>query len=130
MPHGTFPGMVKSKNYKKLRKKLDKLFQKYKKDKIIFVTHNVPYKTKFSKINSKEAPKDVQRVEKGSKLVRRIINRYNPLLNITGHMHEYQGTQKLGKTILIATGAAQDGKAAIINFDENKQKIKSVKFIK
>jgi len=130
MPGTSFSGMVKSKNYKKMRKRLDKLFKKFRKNKVIFVSHNVPYNTKLSKINSKDSPKDVQGIDKGSKLVRRIIEKYNPKLAICGHMHENQGTCKIGKTLVINPGAAADGKVAIIYFNEEKAKVKNIKFIK
>jgi len=130
MANSTFPGRVKSKNYKRFRKKLERLFKKFKKDTIIFVSHNVPYKTKLSKINSKDAPEEVQGIEKGSKLTRRIIEKYEPILNIAGHMHENQGQTRIGKTTIINTGAALEGKAAIIDFDEKKKRVNNVKFIK
>ncbi|MCX6749395.1 MAG: metallophosphoesterase [Candidatus Pacearchaeota archaeon] len=56
------------------------------------------------------------------------IKKYQPKLFICGHMHEYQGIKRLGKTKIIATGAAHEGKAAIIEFD--KGKVKKIKFIK
>ena len=134
MATSTFPGRVKSKNYKKMRIKLDKLFKKFKKQnknhQVIFVSHNVPYKTKMSKIASKNAPKDILGVEKGSKLVRRMIEKNKPVLHICGHMHEHQGKCKIGNTIVINPGAAVDGKAAIIDFDEEKSKVRKVEFIK
>lgn len=130
MATSTFPGRVKSKNYKRLRKKLDKLFKKFKHEKIIFVSHNVPYKSRFSKVNSKDAPKDVQGTQKGSKLIARIIKQYKPVLNITGHMHEYQGKTKFADSLIIAVGSAHEGKCAIIDYDETKNKVKSVKFFK
>lgn len=127
---GSFTGSVQSKAYRKHRKKLDDLFRRYqninKKKYIIFVSHNVPYDTKFSKIGYGE----FKGIEKGSKLVRRIINRYRPVLNICGHMHEYQGKKMVGKTMVVATGAAKDGKCAIIDFDEKKGRVKNVSFIK
>ena len=126
----SFTGSVQSKAYRKHRKKLDDLFRQYqninKKKYIIFVSHNVPYDTKFSKIGYGE----FKGIEKGSKLVRRIINRYRPVLNICGHMHEYQGKKMVGKTMVVATGAAKDGKCAIIDFDEKKGRVKNVSFIK
>ena len=130
MAKSTFPGRVKSKNYKKYRKKLDKLFRKFKNKKIIFVSHHVPYKTKLDKLISKEAPEKVRGRSNGSKLTRRIIERYQPVLNIAGHMHENQGKDKIGKTMIINTGAAHDGKAAIIDFDEKKKKVNNVKFVR
>lgn len=130
MATSTFPGRVKSKSYKRLRKKLDKLFLKYKGGNIVFVSHNVPYKTKLSKISSKDVPKEYQGEEKGSKLVRRIIERYQPLLNLCGHMHEHQCRDRIGKTPIINVGPAYKGKAAVIEFDEENGKVEKAKFIK
>jgi len=126
MATSTFPGKVKSKNYKRMRKKLDKLFKRFENEKIIFVSHNVPYKTKLSKVNSKDAPKEIQGVEKGSKLIRRIIERYQPLMNIAGHMHENQGKDKIGKTLIIEAGSAKYNNAAIIKIRNEKIKIKFI----
>ena len=130
MATSTFPGRVKSKNYKKMRKRLDKLFRRFRNNKIIFVSHNVPYRTNLSKINSREAPKEFQGVEKGSKLVRRIIESYRPIMNLAGHMHENQGKCKIGKTIVVNAGAAVEGKAAIIEIDEKKGRVERIKFIR
>jgi Icc-related predicted phosphoesterase len=58
------------------------------------------------------------------------IKKNKPEMVLSGHMHEYQGIKKLGKTKIISIGSASRGKGAIIDFDENKKKIKSVKFIK
>jgi len=126
MATSTFPGKVKSKNYKKMRRRLDKLFEKFRNEKVIFVSHNVPYKTKLSKINSKKGPKEVQGMEKGSKLSRRIIEKYQPLLNFAGHMHENQGKCKIGKTLVVNPGAVVDGKCAIVNLEKGKMKIKFI----
>ncbi len=128
MAKSTFPGRVKSKEYKRMKKRLEKLFKKFRKEKIIFVSHNVPYKTKLSKINSKKVPKELKGVEKGSKLVRRMIDKYKPVLAIGGHMHENQGKCIVGRTIVVNPGAASDGKAALIELE--KGKVKNVKFLK
>lgn len=130
MPNTSFSGRVKSKNYKKMRKRLDRLFKKFKNEKIIFVSHNVPYKTRLSKVKSKDATDEVQGIDKGSKLVRRIIESHQPILNLCGHMHENQGKCKIGKTVVINTGAACEGKAAVIEIDEEKGKMKHINFIK
>jgi len=134
---GTFgstnPGSVQSKTYKKRRKKLDKLFKKFSKEnkqkKVIFVSHNVPYKTKLDKIGMK-AHKLVRGKHYGSKLVRRIINRHQPVLHIGGHIHEGRGKQKLGRTLAINPGAAHDGQAAIITLPKNKKQKLKVRFIR
>ena len=45
-------------------------------------------------------------------------------------MHENQGKVKIGKTLVVNGGAAADGECAIIDFDEGKGRVKSVKFVK
>ena len=56
------------------------------------------------------------------------IRKYQPKIFICGHMHEYQGIKKLGKTKIIATGAAKEGKAVIIDIE--KGKVKKIEFLK
>ena len=73
---------------------------------IIFLTHNAPYRTKMSKIKSKNAPKEVRGKDVGSYLERKMINRFKPNMVICGHMHENFGKQKLGKTLVINSGTS------------------------
>jgi len=124
------PGNVKSFAYKKHRKILDRLFEKNKKSTIIFIGHNMPYDTKLDLIRDKRANKKARGRHFGSKLIQRIIKSYQPALFIGGHFHENQGKCKIGKTLVVNTGAAMDGKAALIYFDEKKAKVKSIKFVK
>ncbi len=60
----------------------------------------------------------------------RAIKKYKPALVVCGHMHENQGTCKIGKTIVINPGAALEGKAAMINFDEKKGKVEKIRFFR
>lgn len=55
------------------------------------------------------------------------IKKFKPKLFICGHMHEHQGIKKLGKTTILSHGPAQNGKAAIVEFDNGKFKIKLIK---
>ena len=121
---GSSPGQVKSKAYKRYRKKLDLLFKKFKGKKVIFVSHNVPYNTKLDKISMK-AHTHVRGKHYGSKLIRRVISRWKPLVHIGGHIHEGRGKDKLGKTICVNPGAAHEGHAAIIDLSNGVK----VKFI-
>ncbi|MEK6884576.1 MAG: metallophosphoesterase [Nanoarchaeota archaeon] len=127
-PKSSFPGKVKSKNYRKNKERLEKIFSRFKKDnkKIIFVSHNVPYDTKLDKITSKEAHKKVKGKHYGSKLARRIIEKYQPMLAIGGHIHENQGKDKLGETIMVNTGAVHEGKMAVIDVDNGRVKTKLI----
>ena len=128
-------GRVKSKAYKKHKKILNRLFRKFGKEnkegRVIFLTHNVPYNTKLDKVG-KKAHEFVRGKHLGSKMFRRIIQKYQPVLHIGGHIHESRGEDKFGKTVLVNPGAAHEGKAAIIDISESGEKGKKikVKFIK
>ncbi len=122
------PGRIKSKAYKKHKKILDKLFKKFKNSKIIFLTHNMLYKTKLDFVTSKKAHKAVQRQHVGSKMFRRIVDKYQPRLHLGGHIDEGMGKQKIGKTLSVNCGPAHEGKAAIIELDEGK--IRKIRFVK
>lgn len=134
MARSTFPGKVKSKEYKKQRRVLEKLFNKFSKElkekKVIFVSHNVPYNTKLDLITDKNAHKKAKGKHYGSKLVKRIIEKYQPILFIGGHIHEQQGKDKIGKTISLNTGSAHDNQAVLIDIDEKKGKVRNIKFLR
>lgn len=129
----TVPGRVKSKNFRKYKTKLDKLFWKFKKEnkqgKVIFLFHNMPHNC-LDKISDKNAPKEAIGKHYGSKLNRRIIEQHQPILGIGGHFHENQGKKKIKKTTVVNNGAAFENKATIIEFDERKGKIKKIRFLK
>ncbi len=99
-----------------------------KENKVIFVTHIVPYRTKLDKITAKDADKAVKGKHYGSKMFRKIIEKYQPVLSLGGHMHENQGKQKLGRSLIVNPGAAVDGKAAIIEVEG--KRVKNVRFIR
>lgn len=130
----SFPGRPESKRYKESRKKLVELFQKYSKEnregKVIFISHNVPYDCNLDVIRDPNADPEVFGKHYGSKLVREMIEKYQPILHIGGHMHENQGSCKIGKTLCVDSGAALEGKGAIIDFDEIEGRVKGVEFIK
>jgi len=124
-PRSTFPGHVKSRKFRSQKKKLEKLFKKHRKKKIIFVSHNVPYKTgKLDIIRAKDAHKKAKGKHYGAKISQRLIKKYKPLLCICGHMHENQGKVKMGKTTVINTGPCLDKQYAIIKIIGKKLDIK------
>jgi hypothetical protein len=147
----SMPGKVKSKAFRKHKKILDKIFYKFRKEnkesKVIFVSHNIANKTKLDMISIKAlnfAIKNYKRDNKnakikggrygskdrhyGSKMARKIIDQYHPVLSLGGHIHEGMGKQRLGRTMLVNPGSAHEGQAAVIELDEGK--VKSVKFIR
>lgn len=121
----SFPGKVHSRAYKKYKKKLDVMFKRFKGKKIIFVSHNVPYGTKLDKIGQ-HAHVAVRGKHYGSKLIRRVIDRWQPLLHVGGHIHEGRGKQLLGKTLCVNPGAAHEGNAAIISLAGKRVTVKFI----
>jgi Icc-related predicted phosphoesterase len=116
------------KRYNKDEQKIINLFKnkKPKKD-FIFLIHYTPLGI-FDKVKYPGSPMNGKHV--GWEPYNKIIKKYKPSLVISGHMHEYQGKKKINNSVIVATGAAHDGKAAIIGFDEVQGKIKNIKFIK
>jgi Icc-related predicted phosphoesterase len=60
---------------------------------------------------------------------REIVEREQPGLVLCGHMHEYQGKERLGKSVIVNPGAAFEGKCAFVDFDAEKGRVKSVEFV-
>jgi uncharacterized protein len=68
----------------------------------------------------------------GSTACREVIERYQPLLGLHGHLHESRGTFKLGRTVCINPGSEySEGilRGAIVEINEKKRKLKSTQFI-
>ena len=102
------------------------LFKKGNKDIDILLAHYPPYGY-FDVIKFKgKNPLNGKHI--GFKPYTQFIKKYQPKLFICGHMHEYQGMKKLGKTKIITTGSAQERKAITIEISNNK--LKSLKFYK
>src|SRR3989344_2091988 len=111
------------KEYKKLFNQMNKKFKKG--EKIIFLTHNVPYNTKLDKIVNKSSPLNGKHM--GSYLARQLILKHKPLVSIGGHMHEHFGKDKLGKTIIINAGF---GSYVNTILEINDNKITKLEFIR
>lgn len=124
-------GRVKSKAFRKHKIILGKIFKKFNKEnmegKVIFVSHNVPYDTHLDLVSSLKAHALVKGKHVGSKLVRRVINKFHPILHFGGHVHESRGMQKIGKTLCINSGAVHDGQGAIVYLENGKVKVRFVR---
>ena len=115
------------KRYLRDAKRLNSLFLRAKPNKnFIFLIHFTPYKI-FDKVKYKESPMYGKHV--GWEPYNKAIKRFKPRLVICGHMHEYQGQKTLGKSIIVNPGPAYEGKAAVIEFDEKRGRVKKIKFI-
>jgi len=111
-PRPTIKRILKLKS--KLAKKVKGLFRDRKN--IIFITHDPPYKTRLDYLkNEKE--------HIGEIINRKVIEKYQPLICVCGHMHDNQGIDKIGKTILLNPGYGKFGESAIISLPELKIKL-------
>ncbi|MFH1448599.1 MAG: metallophosphoesterase family protein [Candidatus Micrarchaeota archaeon] len=53
----------------------------------------------------------------GSLAIREVIEGKKPFMNICGHIHEHEGEQVIGNTIVVSVGAAKDMRAAIMSIN-------------
>jgi len=68
---------------------------------VILVTHTPPYGTRLDRLRNGR--------HVGSKAIRTIIEKYQPDLCITGHIHESKGFDDIGRTQLINPGMLHHG---------------------
>jgi len=116
---------IKEEN-KKWDKNFKNLFRKIKcPEKTIVLFHDPP-RNCMDKVKNKAS--DLYGRHVGDEILKKYLKRYQPLLCVCGHMHEYQGTCKIGRTTVINPGPAYKGKAALIEIE--KEKINKINFIK
>lgn len=93
-----------------IREHLDRLV-KGTKDISVLVTHNPPHNTKVDKTETGE--------HVGSKSVRVFIEKHQPVLAVSAHIHEAGGADKIGKTTVFYPGAVFSGYYGIVKIDKN-----------
>ncbi len=77
----------------------------------LFVTHTPPYGTKADKLPSGG--------HAGSTSIRKIIEEYQPTVNLCGHIHESRGIDRIGKTTIANPGELSYGYGCLINIDDD-----------
>jgi putative phosphoesterase len=94
---------------------LEKLMKEIEKEEIrILVTHVPPYDTKTDALPSGD--------HAGSKSVRKIIEEFQPTLNLCGHIHEAKAIDRIGETIIVNPGESSQGFASIVEIIEVNEK--------
>jgi len=113
----------------RIRNKLSKAYKSRKSKKLFtfFITHNVPYNTKLDIVKDKESYGYKKHL--GSNIARDFCVRFQPEICVGGHIHENQGKDKIGKTLLVNTGFGPKS-TVLVEIDVKKRKIKKVEFIK
>ena len=98
---------------KKLEKRLEKIISKASNpSKLIFNFHAPPYNTKLDLAPKLDKNLKIVyvggkplMVHVGSKAVRKMIEKYQPLLGLHGHIHESYASDKIGKTPVLNPGS-------------------------
>ena len=109
------------------RRKLNKILSKTKGERI-FLFHYPP-KGVFDIISDKK-DNPMRGKSVGMGFFRKALLKYKPKLALCGHMHEYQGIKKIGKTLVVNPGNADRGRYAIIDYPEDRKGKIRVKFVK
>lgn len=77
----------------------------------VLVSHQPPYDTRVDLASNG--------LHVGSVSVRRFIEHHQPLLCITGHIHEGRGVDRIGRTIVVNPGPFRDGSYAVCECGED-----------
>ena len=78
------------------REKLNSIKKITNKSDFILVSHTPPYGTKVDKV--------LLGMHVGSKEIRKFVEEHQPLMVLSGHIHEARGVDRIGKTILLNPG--------------------------
>lgn len=81
----------------------------------LFVTHAPPYGTKTDVLPSGD--------HVGSEGLRRLIEEFQPSVNICGHIHEAKAIDEVGDTKVVNPGMVSEGNACIINIDDTDENL-------
>ncbi len=94
---------------------LEKLYKKIKGEPFVLVLHGPPKDTKLDMVFSKK--------HVGSLAAREFIEKRQPMLAISAHIHESRGIDKLGNSTLFYPGALFEGYYGIVEIDEKTKKL-------
>ena len=78
---------------------------------LIIIIHNPPYNTTLDKISAG--------LHVGSQKIRQIIETVQPLVVVTGHVHESYGIETIGKTLLVNPGSLAEGRYGVLEVEKN-----------
>jgi Icc-related predicted phosphoesterase len=98
---------------------LEELHKKLKGKDFVLVVHNPPSNTNVDVTFSKK--------HVGSPAIRRFIEKSQPMLAISAHIHEAKGIDKLGKTTLFYPGALFEGYYGVVEINGKEVKCDSRK---
>jgi Icc-related predicted phosphoesterase len=73
---------------------------------LVVIAHNPPKDTNLDRI--------VSGAHVGSQLIRAFVERYRPLLVVSGHIHESFGVDEIGPSRLVNPGSIAEGRYAVV----------------
>ena len=62
----------------------------------------------------------------GSPAIREIVDRYHPVLAMSGHIHEAIGVVEADGTVFVNPGPAKDGRMAIVDITDGKVSVELI----
>lgn len=107
------PNEFSEKEYRVILRQME---TQIKKDKpLIFISHQPPINCKCDIITTG--------AHVGSVEVRSFIEKHNPIVCFTGHIHEAASRDEIGNTIILNPGQAPMGKIGVLDYDHGKYEI-------
>ncbi|MFH0837134.1 MAG: metallophosphoesterase [Candidatus Aenigmatarchaeota archaeon] len=105
-----------------LKKGLEKAYTSVQKAKYkIQITHNPPANTKLDHVYTG--------AHVGSDVVREFIEKHQPDVAVSAHIHEGRGVDEIGRTKLLNAGRFPEGHCGLISINDNKIGVKVVSLI-
>lgn len=104
-PHGPFTTPFEF-SEEEAAELLESAAKGYRGGKLILVSHCPPKSTKIDRVSVG--------LHAGSTSVRKFVEKMQPILVVSGHIHEAQGTDMIGTSTLVNTGPAHRGEYAQI----------------
>jgi len=99
---------------------LELLGKKTKPHNFVLITHDPPKDTNMDKASTGN--------HVGSPVIRDFIEKNQPILAISAHIHESSGTDKMGKTTLFYPGAVFNGNYGVVEIEGKKVKCEQKSF--
>jgi Icc-related predicted phosphoesterase len=78
---------------------LERLFKEYRNCNVILLTHSPPLGSNLDVVKNQ--------LHLGSFAIRSIINKYQPIICVCGHVHEAPGVERIGNTVVINPGSLE-----------------------
>ena len=109
-PHGAFSTPIEY-DEEAAATTLEEALENYHGGNIILVTHCPPKDTKLDRV--------VIGQHIGSLSVRKFIENKQPILVVSGHVHEARGVDKIGSTVLVNPGPTRSGNYASVDIEKD-----------